>query len=248
MKIPQKTFLKLNCQLFESDLESNGQVKPHRVMQLLQDVATTHAAQIGVGWDVLDRRGMLWILSKINLIFDVPVTLKNGVFSLYTWPLAPTKYFAERCFCAVGEDGRQLFSATSLWMIISREERKILPAFTMNEFFKGEYSDEHSDAPNSFVRVRKDETFSFSYEKEIRRSDLDKNGHVNNTNYATFATDVLLPHEEVCGMQIVFDKELKLYDKIQVFDKRIGENVYIVGERDGQTSFSAVLELADKGN
>lgn len=245
VSLPQKTFLSRTFQLYQSDFECNGQVKPHRIMQLLQDVATEHGRNIGVGWDVLNSHGMLWVLSKINLVFSRPVTMQNGIFTLYTWPLAPNKFFAERCFCALDEHGEQLFSATSLWMMISRDDRKILPAETMNKFCTCDYSDVHADAPNAFLRVRKDENYQFCYEKQIRRSDLDKNGHVNNTNYIVFALDVLSPHESVSAVEIVYHKELKLGDIVQISFRRDGEKVYVVGEHDG-TSFTTVFTLGSK--
>lgn len=240
--LPQKTFLSRTYQLYESDFECNGQVKPYRIMQLLQDVATEHGRIIGVGWNVMNSHGMLWVLSKINLVFSRPVTMQNGKFTLYTWPLAPNKFFAERCFCAVDENGEQLFCATSLWMIISRDDRKILPAETMNNFCTNNYSDVHSDAPNTFLRVRKDENYTFCYEKQIRRSDLDRNGHVNNTNYIVFAPDVLPPHESVSAVEIVYHKELKLGDIVQISCKRDGEKVFVVGENGG-TSFTTVFTI-----
>ncbi len=243
--LPQKTFFARTFQLYESDFECNGQVKPHRIMQLLQDVATEHGTIIGVGWDVLDSHGMLWVLSKINLVFSRPITMQNRNFTLYTWPLAPNKFFAERCFCAVDEKGEQLFSATSLWMIIGRDDRKILPAETMNMFCHSDYSDLHADAPNAFLRVRKDETYEFCYEKEIRRSDLDKNGHVNNTNYILFALDVLPPNESISAVEIVYHKELKLHDKVQISCRRVGEKVFVVGENDG-TCFTTVFTTRNK--
>lgn len=240
MQLPQKTFLSRICRLYESDFECNGSLKPYRVMQILQDAATEHATAIGVGWDVLDSHGMLWVLSKINLVFHRRVTVKDGKFTLYTWPLAPDRFFSERCYAAVDENGDRLFSATSLWMIISRDDRKIMSAETMNQFCNCEYSEVHCDAPNVFERVRKDENFNFCYEKYIRRSDLDKNGHVNNTNYIVFASDVLSPDETVTAAEIVYHKELKLGDGVRIFCKREGEKVYVVGEHDG-TSFTAVL-------
>lgn len=244
MKLPEKTFLTRRCQLFESDLECNGQVKPFRVMQLLQDIATDHAESLGTGWNTFDKNGILWVLSKVKFVFDKPITRKNGNFTLYTWPLAPSKFFAERCFSAVDDNGEQLFSATSLWMIISRAERKILSAETMNDFFSGEYSQIHSDTPCSFVRIRKDETFEYCYEREIRRSDLDKNGHVNNTNYITYALDVLPPQVKISQAEIVYNKELRYGDKVKIFSKREGDLIYVVGEH-GETNFTVMFKVAN---
>lgn len=83
----------------------------------------------------------------------------------------------------------------------------------------------------------------YPFIKTVRRSDLDLNGHVNNTNYATYASDVLSPEEEILSMEIVFHKELKLGDTLTVYAKRQDNFVTVVGRRE-DTCFSAVIQLA----
>ena len=241
MKLPDKTYLTHDYRLGESDFECNRQVKPLRILQLLQDVATEHAEQIGVGWSTMNANGMLWVLSKIKIVFDCPVTRKNSRFKLYTWPLAPNRFYAERCFAAV--DDQQLFSATSLWSIISKDERRILPAETMNKFFLGTYSERHCDTTADFARVRLDDSFRYSYATTVFRSDLDHNGHVNNTNYVNYALNVLDPQEKVQILEIVYHKELVLGDRLQVLSKRDGHYVSVVGQRQDDVCFTAHITL-----
>lgn len=242
MQIPEKTFLTLECTLGESDFEFNGEVKPFKIMQLMQDVATEHAEKLGVGWHALDDNCKLWVLSKVKTEFFCPVTRNTLHFTLYTWPLAPTKFYAERCFTA--KCGNELlFSTCSLWSMVDRNSRKIVPATTMNDFYHGEYSAVRADTDGNFRRVRKNENFAFCYEKTVRRSDLDQNGHVNNTNYIVFAEDVLSPEERIRTMEITYHRELKLGEVVRVFASRNGNLVEVVGERDGETCFTVVFAL-----
>ncbi len=244
MNLPEKTFLTANCQLFESDFEFNGQAKPARIMQLMQDAATSHAEQLGVGWHALDQNGMLWVLSKVKTQFFAPVTRQNAQFTLYTWPLAPNRFYAERCFAATkGEN--LLFSTTSLWTIISRDERKIVPGTVMNDFYHGEYSSVPADAGSDFARVRWDSDFRLCYQTTIRRSDLDQNGHVNNTNYVGLAEDVLPPQTLVSAWEIVYHKELKLGDVVDVWCKEQGKTISVVGRRGEETCFTALFTVEE---
>lgn len=242
MNLPEKTFLTADYQLFESDFEFNGQAKPARIMQLMQDVATSHAEQLGVGWHALDKNDMLWVLSKAKMQFFVPVTRQNAKFTLYTWPLAPNRFYAERCFTAT--DGTNLlFSTTSLWTIISRQQRKIVAGTVMNDFYHGQYSSVAADVGADFSRVRWDSDFQLCYQKTIRRSHLDQNGHVNNTNYVSLAEDVLPPQTLISAMEIVYHKELKLGDVVDVWCKQQGQTVSVVGRRDEETCFTALFTL-----
>ncbi|MCM1289471.1 MAG: thioesterase [Corallococcus sp.] len=244
MNLPDKTFLKKQCRLFESDFECNSQLKPHRAMQLMQDAATEHAVMLNVGWDNMDRHGLLWVLSKVDIRFNRPITRKTPLFDMYTWPLAPNRFFSERCFVAE-QDGEQIFCATTLWMLIDRDSRKIVSAERMNEFFHGDYSEQKVDGVGDFVRLRFDETFCRAYTKTVRRSDLDINGHVNNTNYVTYALDVLGAEEKVKSVQIVYHKELVLGDEAEVYFKREQSVVSVLGVRNGETCFSVLLQLAE---
>lgn len=211
-------------------------------MQLMQDAATAHAEEIGVGWRNMDKHGLLWVLSKVHVVFDRPLTRADSTFTLYTWPLAPNRFYSERCFVAE-RDGEQVFRATSMWMMIDRESRKIVPAEKMNEFFHGEYATDKVEGVGDFARVRYDETFTHAYSKTVRRSDLDLNGHVNNTNYVTYALDVLQPAEKIKSVQIVYNKELVFGDVVEVYFKREGRCVTVVGLRKGETCFTVVLQL-----
>ncbi len=243
MQIPEKTFLTLPCTLSESDFELNGEVKPLKIMQLMQDVATAHAEKLGVGWQTLNQNGKLWVLSKVKTEFFQPVTRQTPPFTLYTWPLEPNRFYAERCFTAAKGD-ELLFSATSLWSMIDRDSRKMVSAAVMNDFYHGEYSAVTADTSSTFQRVKQGAEFEFCYEKNVRRSDLDRNGHVNNTNYVTFAEDVLSASERIRAMEITYHKELKLGDVVKVFAHRTENSVAVVGTREGETCFTAVFSLA----
>lgn len=241
MNIPKITFLNKQCQLFESDFECNGQLKPYRAMQLMQDAATTHAEQINLGWDNMDQHGILWVLSKVEIVFERPITRHTLNFNLYTWPLSPNRFYSERQFVAE-LNGEPLFYATTLWMLISRDTRKILPAETMNEFFNGQYDTVKKDDLGNFLRVRLDDTFTHAYTKTVRRSDLDINGHVNNTNYVTYALDVLSASEQIKSLQIVYNKELVFGDQVEVYFKRERDVITVVGMRGDETCFTVVLQ------
>ena len=182
------------------------------------------------------------MLSKLKIRLDIPFAADTADFTLYTWPLRPARFFAERCFAGVKED-RTLFSATSLWTVIDRNTRRIVSADKLNSIYRCDFDDAHCDVTADFVRLRRDESYVQCYTKTVRRSDLDVNGHVNNTNYVNYALDVLQPGERVTEAEIVFQKELLFGDTVTVYAKRESGKVYVIGERD-ETCFTAVLTIA----
>lgn len=243
--IPQKTFLVKDCALYESDFDVTSNVKPHRVMELMQDAATTHADVLGIGWDYMDSNGLFWILSKVKIVFHKIIDRSVRNFKLYTWPVAANRLYMERRFEAVDEQGDTLFSSSTLWMIIERDTRKICPREVTKQYYDFDFDEATCGCDANFDRVRLDETYSIAYQRQVRRTDLDLNRHVNNTNYINYALDVLNETDKIAAVEIVYNKELKCGDVVNVYGKRDNNVVCVVGNRDEQTCFTVKLTLAN---
>lgn len=240
--LPQKTFLSREYTLAESDFDVTGYVKPQRVMEIMQDLATAQAEILGFGWDLLNSHGLFWVLSKVKIIFNKPITRQNNKFKVYTWPVAPNKFFIERRFVAVGVDGNEVFAASTIWMMIERDTRKIADTKTVESFYKADF-DNTPCIDCNLERIRKNDEYSLAYKTEIRRSQLDINKHVNNTHYVNFAVDTLAHTDKISQIEITYHKELKYSDAVEVYLKRTQNAACVAGERNGETAFTAKLVL-----
>lgn len=241
--LPKKTFLVKDCALFESDFDVTSNVKPHRVMELMQDAATSHADVLGIGWDYMDSNGLFWILSKVKIVFHKPIDRNVRNIKLYTWPVDASRLYMERRFEAVDEQGGVLFSSSSLWMIIERDTRKICPREVAKKYYNFDFDEAACGCDSNFDRVRLDENYGLAYQRQVRRTELDLNRHVNNTNYVNYALDVLSEADKVTALEIVYNKELKLGDVVSVYCKRVNNVVYVVGNRGEQTCFTVKLTI-----
>lgn len=241
--LPQKTFSVKDCKLFESDFDVTCNVKLQRVMEFMQDAATTHADELGIGWDYMDSNGLFWILSKVKIVFHKPLDRKIRSFKLYTWPIAASRAYMERRFEAVDEQGERLFSSSTLWMIVERDTRKIASREVVAQYYSFDFDNAECGCDANFDRLRRDDTYALSYESNVKRCLLDINKHVNNTCYVNYAVDVLEIGEQVSAVELVYHKELILGDTVSVYSKRDGNYVNVVGERDGQTCFTIKLTL-----
>ncbi len=242
--LPQKSFMAKDCLLYESDFDVTACVKLHRIMELMQDLATTHADKLGCGWDDMDKHGLFWILSKVKIEFYKPVTRHSRRFTLYTWPQPSNRLFIERRFSAADGSGEEVFSASTIWMILNRDNRVFASQQSIEETYRCDFDTTPCTCSATFARIRRDESYTLAYQRHIRRTDLDINRHVNNTNYINYALDVLDENERVTAAEIVYHKELTLGDVISVYVKRDGNKVYVTGERD-VTCFTVKLTVAD---
>lgn len=241
--LPQKTFDTMDCVLYESDYDVSKEVKIHRIMEFMQDLATTHADKLGFGWDDMDANGLFWVVSKVKIVFHRKVDRGVRRFKLYTWPVSQGRAYIERRFEAADEQGINLFSATTLWMILDRDTRAIAPRETVAKYYKADFDDSPCGADVNFSRIRRDGGYLLNYERTIRRTDLDINRHVNNTNYVNYALDVLDDTDEISQVEITYNRELKPNDVIAVYSKREDGCVLVSGERGGETCFTVKLTL-----
>lgn len=242
--LPTKTFLKHECILRESDFDVSGEVKLRKVMELMQDIATEHADNLGFGWDDMSANGLYWIVSKVKIVFDRRPCRDTRRFFLYTWPIAFGKLFVERRFTAVDEQGNTLFRSSTLWMMADKQTRKLAPSDVVTRYYKGDFDGADCGCDTNYARLRKTDGFSLRYRRTIRRSDLDINRHVNNTAYVNFAVDALGETERVNYVEIVYHKELRLNDEIDVYLHDACGFAEVLGERSGELCFTVKLGIA----
>ena len=104
--LPQKTYETKDCKLYESDFDVNKTVKLRRIMEFMQDLATTHADKLGFGWNSMNDNGLFWVMSKVKIVFHKKLDRSVRRFKLYTWPVKPDRLYVERRFEAVDDRPR----------------------------------------------------------------------------------------------------------------------------------------------
>ena len=147
---------------------------------LLQDVATEHAMELGIGLNALSRRSLFWLLVKAKLVFDKRPQIEDHVV-LRTWPETPGPLRCNRSF-TLSRRGEILVRARYEFAIFNTAEQRVVPA---PELFPPELSYELPPALDEpYVRIpggfRDTEPFAHY---TVTSSDIDLGGHMNNAAY-----------------------------------------------------------------
>ncbi len=238
--LPTKTFLCRDVHLQESDFDANSQLRHSHTLQFMQNLATDHAEILGFGWHTMNDNGLLWVLGKIKVKYFKSITKSIKCFKLYTWPIAPSKFFADRLFVAVDEKGEQLFCGVQTWLIIDKESRRIASSKKVESIYTADFDTTTLDDDMTMDKIRLDDSFAVSYSRTMRFCDLDLNGHVNNTCYIDYAVDTQQTANFV-GFEITYHKELKLGNTVNIFTKNVEDGILIAGERENETAFTCKL-------
>lgn len=174
-------------------------LKPSVLLYFVQEVSGQHAALLGTDWETLAKKNLFWAIIRHRIQITRMPTAGEKVH-LQTWPMPTTRTAFPRATVAYDEQGQEVFRTVALWVLMDLNTRAmVLPGKSGIEV-PGILRGGELDTPASLAPVPLEN-------KVLRRvgfSELDRNGHMNNTRYLDWVDD-LLPsqfHENQTPAQI----------------------------------------------
>lgn len=204
------------------EADRNGNYKLAAWFDLIQEAAANHAEKLGVGFGALHALGKLWVLSRLRL--EIRQTPRLGEpLCVETWPNGVERLFARRQFRVLDPAGTELAVASSAWLLLS--------AATLRPLKMSELPiplPENRELPNYFSLGQKipGENLPGDFPLEVRFSQEDVNGHLNNAEYAGLVQDY-------AGKML---GEVPLFRTVEIHylnAVRVPERLILGGRRDG---------------
>ena len=163
-----------------------GRLKPSMLLFYVQEVAGIHAASLGAGYDALISKNLFWAILRTRVqITRLPRT--GETIRLETWPLPTTRVAYPRSVVAYDADGNEVFRAISLWCLMDRTSRSMVLPGKSGVLVNGTLRGNELAVPGSLAI----KGLGNSYRRQVLFSDLDVNGHMNNTRYMEWCCDLL---------------------------------------------------------
>lgn len=176
-------------QIFEiSDihLDRFGRVKPSVLLYFAQEVAGQHCVSLAVDWDTLDKRHLFWAVLR-NRVQITRLPGRGDKITVETWPMPTTRVAYPRSVVAYDEKGEEVFRSISLWVLMDTRTRSmVLPANSGVEVM-GTVRGMELALPNSIVPKK----FHNVVTRTVGYTELDRNGHMNNTRCMDWIDDLL---------------------------------------------------------
>lgn len=166
-----------------------GKLSIPSLFSFFQEVAWEHATLNGFGYEHLKDQGFFWVLSRVNVeISNLPEWTEK--ITLSTWPSGTEGPFALRDFSVFNNYGDKIIGATSSWLIVDQESRRPRRPDTFKERMPicDSIRATNGNAPKLASSIIDD---IYSYSLTTRISDIDVNGHINNTKYIEWALNSL---------------------------------------------------------
>ena len=229
-----------------TDFDSHMHFRPAAILESFQEIAGTHAQNMGIGYyDMIDKN-IIWVLVRVKYQLFAEPRLYQSVF-LETWPLKPGRLGFQREYVIKDENENILAKGTSDWVCVHSEKRRIVSATDVCPI--GSKYREEKNFAEKLSKIRPFDEGA-KYDITTRYSDLDMNGHVNNTKYADYVLDALMLPKEKCvvSFQIEFHKELGADAPFALNIVKQDNSVLACGKSGDTNIFTCQMILEDRKN
>jgi len=228
-------------------------IKVSDLFKYLQEVASQHSEAMKIGFVDLKSNKGAWVLTKQLLEVDrLPKALEE--FTIHTWSQKYNKIVATRNFLMTDKENHVIIKATSDWVVLDLEKRRIIPLTKINLDYIQSY--DYDLFPQSLNKiVINQHNLVNEFTKKVRFSDIDLNGHMNNTNYVDMVLDSMAEYfpqrHKLKQINTNFIQEVKFLEDITIRTFQVNSNVFhhqIIRNMDGNEVFTAITQWDKQDN
>ena len=161
-------------------------LKPSYLLGLAQEVAGDHSALLGADYA---NTGLYWVVTRLKVqITRLPTS--GETVTLETWPMPTTRVAYPRSTIAYDEAGQEIFRMLSLWVLMDPASRAMVLPGKSGVAIEGTVRGLEPAIPRSLAPQAMENQML----RRVHYTQLDVNGHMNNTRYLDWVED-LLPAE-----------------------------------------------------
>lgn len=177
------------------DLDCFGVCRPSRLLGYLQETAAQAIHQLDAdNVTMVARYGCCWMVSRLCVTLDAPLRWQDEL-TLKTWHRGGEKAILYRD-TDLSVNGVPIGQALAAWILVERDTRRLRRLSAFPELTRTDGG--ALNRQSALSALKPPSTMPIVQRRGIYYSDLDDNGHVNNTRYADFFCDAI-PHTFMQG-------------------------------------------------
>ena len=175
-----------NFTISDNCVDRFGRLKPSMILFFAQEVAGKHFDQISMTYEQLAQRGMFWAIIRQRVrISRLPMS--GETIRVETWPMPNTRVAFPRSVVAWDENGNEVFRCITLWVLMDLNTRSMILPGKSGLAIPGTLRGDELAAPGSLPA----KVLQNRRSRRVCFTDLDRNGHMNNTKYLEWIWDLL---------------------------------------------------------
>jgi len=213
-----------------------GQASISSLFNILIEAAWAHAQVMDWGYDSLKSNNLFWVLSRMYFQVEKYPAWQDQI-TLNTWSAGTDGIYAYREYILENDKGEVILRASSAWLILDMETRKIFRLSEYRDTFPKRIDPNACRAPKRIKPDTHPENLNYF---PVLFSELDINKHFNSVKYMErvlddFGIDFLNSHEPA-ELEVNYLKEGQAGDRIAVTCTQLSESENLnclVRESDG---------------
>lgn len=222
-------------------------LRPSVLLRLIQEISIAHTEALGAGRAKTLDKGVLWVVARMKLEINRFPSYDENV-TLESWAGKTMRVLFPRYYEMLDENGNRLVKASAIWLLMDEKTRRMA--------FPEEYGVEiphlEKDIGISLPcgvalgPQKNKKTFAVSY------SQVDINGHMNNSKYVDEAEDLLgaeyLKNHEMTSLEIEYKSEIKLGQTVTLEYTLENDELQLIGFSGGIPCFELIAKFHEIEN
>lgn len=237
----------LTAKIQSYEVQPNGIMRISTLFRLFQKVAGDDLDKIGLTYDYLKEKGIVFVLTKMSVKFFSNIKTYDHI-EITTYPRKSHGVSFIRDF-DVKIDGVRVAYASSTWAIIDVNSRRLLRPSAMDEIGSIPCdNDDYMEMDNYRIKLSADE-LSRTDVRRVYYSQIDCNCHMNNTFYPDIVYDYLPDEykEDYTGktISVCYITEIMCGEKYEVYTK-LSDNKFEVlatNPETGKDIFTSIIDF-----
>ena len=179
--------------IYQQDFEINGaagdgfgRLKPSMSLFYAQEGAGNHFDLLSMDYDSLESKGLFWAITRCRAQITRLPHLGETIH-VETWPMPTTRVAYPRSVIAYDGQGNEVFRIISLWVLMDIQNRAMVLPGRSGITVDGTLRGNELSVPGAIVP----KDMENRHTRRVSFTDLDRNGHMNNTRYFDWINDLL---------------------------------------------------------
>lgn len=198
----------------------------------LLNAADFHSSDRGFGMRTLNTLNKTWVLSRLVIEME-EMPKRYDVFTVESWVESAMRFFTNRNFHIISQEGKTLGYGRSIWALIDTESRQPTNLLEVKDGEIVKWAEPDLECPIAKPgRVKMSKDAPLAGEFQAAYNDVDVNGHVNSIKYIEHVLDIFpLPYYKeylLYRFEIAYVAESYYGDILKLYKEEIGENEYEV--------------------
>ena len=179
--------------IFQKDFEITdicvdryGRLKPSMILLYAQEIAGMHCNELALDYDTLAKRRLFWAVTR-HKVQVTRLPMRGETIHVETWPMPTTRVAYPRSMVAYDTKGNECFRSISLWVLMDLDTRNMILPGKSGISVVGTLRGNELPSPNGLIA----KPLGSHRSRSVCFTDLDRNGHMNNTRYMDWIDDLL---------------------------------------------------------